>query len=207
MVRVADALVIDLTGSPPAEVSDGDLVVRARAGEQAAWDGLVERFSGLVWSVARAHRLDDADAGDVVQTTWLRLVEHLDSIRQPGAVGAWLATTARRECLRVIRRDKREIASEDAGVYERAPEDDAPDTGLLDDERDELVRAAMEELPDHCQRLLRVLMADPAPSYREVSAALDMPVGSIGPTRGRCLERLRTHLERAGVSHETARTA
>ena len=127
--------------------------------------------------------------------TWLRLVTHLDTIRDPDRVGAWLATTARHECLRVLRKAGRSVPVGDEDELE-APDASSPavETGLLTAERDASLWEALATLSDKCQRLLRVLMADPEPSYEEVSAALGMPMGSIGPTRGRCLENLRRRL-------------
>lgn len=177
-----------------------ELVHAAAGGDQRAFDRLVEQFSGLVWSVARAHRLSDADAEDVFQTTWLRLVEHLGRLRDPKAVAAWLATTARHESFRLLRQAGRSQPTPDDdldGADDRLPD---VDTGVLTAERDVVVWDAFRALGDRCQRLLRVLMADPAPSYDEVSAALDIPVGSIGPTRGRCLQQLRTQLRSRGIS-------
>jgi RNA polymerase sigma factor (sigma-70 family) len=171
-----------------------DLVRAAAGGDQGAWDALVSRYVGLVWATARSHRLGDADAADVVQTTWLRLVEHLDRLRDPAAVGAWLATTARNEALRVIRVRSREVVSDTLDE----PSDDAPlDRGLLEGERDGAVRAAFGHLRERCQGLLRLLAMDEPPSYEEIAASLDMPIGAIGPTRARCLEQLRRHLEGA----------
>jgi RNA polymerase sigma factor (sigma-70 family) len=184
-------------------VSDvGQLVRDAADGDPAAWNRLVERFNGLVWSVARAHRLDSADASDVVQTTWLRLVENLGRLQEPERVGAWLATTARRESLRTLRLSARVLPTEpellpDAGT-------DAPlAAALLASERDRALWTAFGGLSERCQVLLRALVADPPPSYEDVGAALDMPIGSIGPTRQRCLERLRGLAETAGVSRAT----
>ena len=175
----------------------------AAAGDAGAWDDLVARFNGLVWSVARGHGLSTADAGDVVQTTWLRLVERLDTIRDPERLGGWLATTARRECLQTLRRSGRMLPTDDHYQMEsRQPEQEAVDVGLLTSERDRMLWRAVDELSERCRRLLRVLMADPAPSYEEVGAALDMPVGSIGPTRARCLQRLRSLVEAAGLAAE-----
>jgi len=170
----------------------------AASGDEAAWNRLVERYSSLLWAIARAHRLSNADAADVVQTTWLRCVEHLPAIRNPNALGAWLATTARRESLKVLRGAARVQASPelDAVVDSRL----GPADALLLDERDASLWRAFERLPSHDRSLLRVLMADPAPSYEEVSAALGMPIGSIGPTRGRALERLRREVRRAGIT-------
>lgn len=172
----------------PEEV--GELVRLARAGDRGAWEALVDRFSGLVWAVARSHRLDEADAADVLQTTWLRLLEHLDGLRDPDAVGGWLVTTARRECLRVLRQQARQVPTQD----DRIPQDTVPgmlDARLLADERDSALWRSFGKLSARCQALLRMLAADPAPSYEDVSLALAIPVGSIGPTRGRCLQSLR----------------
>lgn len=181
----------------------GELVESARAGDQAAWDRLVERFSGLVWSVTRAHRLGLADAADVSQTTWLRLVEHLGRLREPDRVGAWLATTARHESLRLARRADRERPTVDSALDDVAgPAGTPPETGLLRGERQVALWRALNGVSARCQALLRTLMADPPPSYAEVSAALELPIGSIGPTRARCLEALRHHVEMAGITGE-----
>src|SRR5262245_13067557 len=166
-----------------------DLVRRARDGETDAWVALTDLYTDLLWSLARGLRLSHADAADAVQTTWLRLVEHLDDVQDPERIGSWLATTMRRECLGTLRRrarvaDLTELEDLPAGI-------DPVDASLLQDERDAALWRAFMVLHPRCQRLLRVLMADPPPSYAEVADALDMPVGSIGPTRRRCLEHLR----------------
>lgn len=170
-----------------------ELFRRAEAGEQAAWNAIVDRYTKLLWSVARAHRLGTADAADVVQTTWLRLVEHFGRIEDPERLAGWLATTARRECLQTLRRAGRELVKDVddiiLGVVEECP---VPvDARLLAEERDVALWASFERLSVRCQVLLRILMATPPPDYATVSAELDMPVGSIGPTRGRCLNQLR----------------
>jgi RNA polymerase sigma factor (sigma-70 family) len=181
---------------PPAVVAR--LADRAAAGDARAWDAIVDEFAGIVWAAARAHRLDDADAADVVQTTFVRLVEHLGRLRRRDRLGAWLATTARRECLRVLRQRARVLP-----LGDQLPEacDDRPDHGavLIDQERDAMLWTAFKRLPSRDQALLTMLVADPTPSYEDISAALAMPVGSIGPTRARALERLRAELERCGV--------
>jgi RNA polymerase sigma factor (sigma-70 family) len=180
------------------EVSPGTLVAAAASGDRDAWDALVARFSGLMWSVARGFRLDQADASDVIQTAWLKLLEHLDRLHDPDHVGAWLATTTRNECLRHLRKTGRErpVDVDDLDVVDdRSP---GLDAALLRDETAVELWEAFETLNDRCRTLLRMLMTDPPPAYNEVSAVLDMPIGSIGPTRGRCLARLRTAL--AGIS-------
>jgi RNA polymerase sigma factor (sigma-70 family) len=180
----------------------GGLARSAATGDAAAWEALVARFGGLVWAVARGYRLSPADAADVFQTTWLRLTEHLSRINSPEHVGAWLATTARRESLRVVRAGVRNVPADDATLLHLGQVDDyTPEQALLDAEqamldsqRAKRLWQAFRKLSARCQQLLRVLMATPAPSYAEVAAALDMPVGSIGPTRARCLDQLRQRL-------------
>ncbi|MFD1149625.1 RNA polymerase sigma factor [Saccharothrix hoggarensis] len=168
------------------------VLAAAAGGDQGAWNTLVERYNGLLWSIARGYRLGEADAADVVQTTWVRLVEHLDRIDDPERLASWLATTVRRECLQLIRRTGRQRrAGDDESLDELPDPGPAPDESILADERDAALWRTLAALPERCQRLLRVLMASPPPAYAEVAAALDMPVGSIGPTRQRCLGRLR----------------
>lgn len=176
-----------------------ELVRRAGEGEQAAWDGLVARFNGLVWSIARGYGLGDADAADIVQTTWLRLVEHLGRIREPQYVGAWLATTARREAMRSKRRAARQLPVDDEELDVGDPTA-GPETLVVDADRDQVLWRSLQALSDRCRTLLRILAADPPPSYQDVSAALAMPIGSIGPTRGRCLEQLRAVVRDLGLS-------
>jgi RNA polymerase sigma factor (sigma-70 family) len=172
----------------------------AGEGDPAAWDALIERFGALVWSVARAHRLSPVDAADVSQTTWLRLVEHLGAIQQPERLGAWLATTARRECLAVIRRRSRQVlVDDDFELVEGALDEPAPDGPLLWAEERSALAGAFGRLAERCQRLLRLLMVDPPPPYEEVAVALGMPMGSIGPTRARCLQRLKRELKTSGL--------
>jgi len=173
------------------------LVTAAAAGDEGAWNALVQEFNGLLWGVARAHRLSDADAADVVQATWLRLLEHLGHLRDSSRVGAWLATTARRESLRVLRESGRVVQF---GDDEPEPESDAisPDDALLERERDRALWQAFTRLRGRDQALLRLLVADAEPSYEEIAAALDMPIGGIGPTRQRALQRLRDELDTQG---------
>ena len=178
----------------PAQVAR--LVRAAARDDRAAWNLLVEEFGGMVWAIARAHRLSDADAADVSQSTWLILLEHLDSIHEPERVGAWLATTARRECLRVLRAARRCVLSGDELV--EAAANDPELEALLAAERDRVLWRCFVRLRPSDQALLRLLVAGPRPAYEEISAALDMPIGSIGPTRARALERLQKELEREG---------
>jgi RNA polymerase sigma factor (sigma-70 family) len=165
------------------------LVARISSGDQAAWAALTDRFTNLLWSIARSMHMSSEDAADAVQTTWLRLVERLDDIREPDKVGSWLATAVRRECLAIIRR-RRTVGLPES--WDRAADPADPlDAGLLRDERDAELWRALHNLPARCGNLLRVLVTDPPPSYADVAEALGIPVGSIGPTRRRCLELLR----------------
>jgi RNA polymerase sigma factor (sigma-70 family) len=176
---------------------DGLLAAAAR-GDRAAWEEIVDRFAGLVWATARAHRLSRDDAADVAQTTWLRLVENLDRIQQPERLGAWLATTARRESLRKLRLGARERPSDEPDLFE-TPADNPIDRDLLQSERDGALWEAFSRLSERCKTLLRMLVAEQEPSYEEISAALEMPVGSVGPTRMRCLDRLQQRVARVGL--------
>jgi RNA polymerase sigma factor (sigma-70 family) len=183
---------------PMREGTPGQWVREAADGNAIAWECLVDQFTGLLWSITRSFRLSSAESADVVQTTWLRLVEHLGRIEQPERVGAWLATTARNECLAALRRHRGDSS---ASYLDELPDSGpGPDDELLRDERNAALWHALDHLSDACRTLLRVLATDPPPSYLEVSAALGMPVGSIGPSRARCLEHLRRRMSAAGVA-------
>jgi RNA polymerase sigma factor (sigma-70 family) len=147
--------------------------------------------------MTRDFRLAESDAADVVQATWLRLLEHIDRIEYPERIGSWLATTARHECLRHVAAGKRItlIQNDDTALSDAVSHQPGVDERLLADERAQEVRAAMTRLPSRWQQLLELLMADPPASYAEISDQLGLPVGSIGPTRGRCLDRLRVLLQ------------
>jgi RNA polymerase sigma factor (sigma-70 family) len=173
----------------------GQLVDAAARGDQRCWDEIVRRFERLVWATARAHRLSSDDAAEVAQTTWLRLVENLDRIREPERLGAWLATTARRESLRHIRLHTRELPTDDDERFASSNDPDGSVEALLTEERDQGLWRAFRQLTDRCQALLRLLVAQEEPSYEEIGAALGMPIGAIGPTRMRCLEKLRSYVE------------
>jgi RNA polymerase sigma factor (sigma-70 family) len=175
----------------------------ARTGDPEAWSEIVRRFDGMLWTVVRAHRLSSADAADVVQTTWLRLAENVERLQDPSRVGAWLATTARRECLRTLRRLARERPDEQPP--EPRDGDVTPiDRSILLAARDSELWSAFARLPARDQRLLRLLVAEPQPSYEEIAGTLRIPIGSIGPTRGRALERLRRELERSNQLDDLA---
>jgi len=169
------------------------LVTRARNGQEQAWDALVERYAPLIWSICRRQRLGGADAGDVGQRVWLQLAGHLDQVRDPAALPGWLATTTQRECARVQRAASRAHAAgdpPDAGTIadQHAP---AAEQQLLTAERHAALREALARLPPCCQRLITLLIQDPPVPYATISARLNIPAGSIGPNRGRCLDRLR----------------
>ena len=179
-------------------IPTAQLVAAANCGDTAAWDELVERYSRLVWAVARSFRLSATDAADVSQTTWLRLVEKLDTIKDPDHLAGWLATTAKREALKTLRLAGRESPTFDDGDDLLGPDEAGhaqnPETlALLDDEYKHLWRA-YAGLSESCRALLWLVTVVPLGSYAEVSAALGMPIGSIGPTRSRCLDRLRALL-------------
>ena len=188
----------------PAEVTV--LIHRAAEGDPTAWNAIVDEFSGLLWSVVRGFRLNEAQSADAVQTTWLRLVEHIADLREPEHVAGWLKTTAHRVCLQVIRQGGREQLTdweEDrgpvSGVRYEGPDEDGPEAAAMRQEQQVLVRRALAELPDRHRQLMELLIASPPISYQDISARLGMPVGSIGPTRARILVRLRETLATVGL--------
>ncbi len=179
-------------------VDVADLVRRAATGDCTAWERLVDKFSRLLWAMTRDFKLPESDAADVVQATWLRLLEHIDRIEYPERIGSWLATTARHECLRHLAAGKRVMVGRGRPRrVQRRSSSHQPevDERLLAEERAQAVRAALSTLPSRSRQLLELLMADPPVSYTEISDQLGVPIGSIGPTRGRCLERLRLVLQ------------
>ena len=176
-----------------------ELIDAAGGGDERAWGVIVERFEGLIWATTRAHRLSSAEAADVTQPTWLRLLENLDRIREPERLGAWLAATARHECLRHIRLRARELPAADETVFDLVTDQPPIETALLTRERSAALRRALAGVGERCQALLRMLAAVNPPSYEEIGAALGMPVGAIGPTRARCLDKLRRSPELAGL--------
>ena len=183
---------LDTTSSMMSDVTGVGAVVRAAAGGDArAWNALIDQFARLIWAIARSHGLSVSDADDVTQTTWLKLNEHLDKLRDPDRVGAWLAVTARNESMRQVRRARRDVPFDPMVDVRRPALGPDVDGALLAEERDHALWRAFQSLPPNCRVLLLMLNSDPAFSYEEVSESLEIPVGSIGPTRGRCLDRLR----------------
>ena len=180
----------------PDAIDVAQLVRRAADGDRRAWERLVDQYARLIWSITGEFRLVESDAADVAQTTWLRLLEHIDRIQYPDRVGSWLAATARNECLRSLAARKRVVLSQDyEELHDSAAHEPEIDERLLAAERAQVVRDALSCLPRRWQRLLEMLMADPPASYADISDELELPIGSIGPTRGRCLARLRVLLQ------------
>jgi RNA polymerase sigma factor (sigma-70 family) len=172
------------------------LVRRAAEGDHWAWERLVDQYARLIWAITRDFKLAESDAADVFQATWLRLLEHIDRLEQPARVGSWLAATARNECLRGMAARKRiMLVQDDATLKNDVTSGPEVDERLLAEERAQAVRDALSCLPGQWRRLVELLMDDPPASYAEISDQLGLPVGSIGPTRGRCLERLRVLLQ------------
>ncbi|TCO35369.1 RNA polymerase sigma factor (sigma-70 family) [Kribbella steppae] len=180
-----------MTDEAPARSEAANLVIQAASGDQGAWSRLVDHYARLVWAVTRSFRLGDSDAADVSQMVWLRLLEHIHRV-DPERVGAWLVVTTRRECLRVLAFRKRVLLTYESSAFEAVPGDQPElDADMLADERAVDVRRALESLPDRWQQLMGMLMADPPTPYAEISATIGIPIGSIGPIRGRCLDKLR----------------
>jgi RNA polymerase sigma factor (sigma-70 family) len=172
-----------------------DLVIKAAAGDEASWSELVDRFAGLVWSVARSVGLSEADTADVSQTTWMCFAEHLDGLRDKSRVGPWLATTARREAIRVAQLGVRQVPVDPWGWLDQPDLRVNPEEAAMEQSRALSVHAAVAMLPARCRQLIWALVGDPPATYEELSRDLEMPVGSIGPTRSRCLERVARLME------------
>jgi RNA polymerase sigma factor (sigma-70 family) len=174
------------------------LVGRAADGDGWAWERLVGQYERLIWAITRDFKVGESDAADVAQATWLRLFEHIHRLEQPDRVGSWLAVTARHECLRNLAARKKAVplASGDDTLQEVPAHGPEMDEGLLAAELAQTVRDALSCLPPRWQELVELLMADPPVSYTEISDRLGLPVGSIGPTRQRCLVKLRSLLDR-----------
>jgi RNA polymerase sigma factor (sigma-70 family) len=185
-----------------------DLVMRARNGEKEAWDALVDRYASLIWSICRRHGLGRADTEDVSQAVWLYLLGHLGNLHEPAALPGWLATTARRECVRVLRTgrplaagyvlDAETLPDSQVGLAERE---------VLAAERQAALREAFSDLPERGQRLLALLLEDPPVPYAEIGDRLGIPIGSIGPYRRRYLDKMRRHPAIAALAGTEAATA
>ena len=178
----------------PADVAS--VVLAARRQDPKAWEELFKRYVSLLWSIALRHGLRESDAADVVQTTWLRLIEHIDDVRDPSRVGPWLAKTAQREALRSYTQSRRFVLSDQDEAFDGPDLLLAPvDEELLAREQADAALAALDTLPPTWRSLVGLLTQDPPLSYEEIGADLGVPVGSIGPTRGRCVRRMRALLE------------
>jgi RNA polymerase sigma factor (sigma-70 family) len=171
-----------------------ELFIRARAGDAAAFDALVRELNPLLWHVVRAQGLGSEEAADVVQTTWLELVQRLRDIRSPQALTGWLVTTARRQAWHVRSRQRRH-AQEGAETVADIPDANAGPPDLAEaSERQRVLWRHVQSLSDRCRELLRIVAFVDRPDYDVVAEALAMPRGSVGPTRGRCLAKLRAAL-------------
>jgi RNA polymerase sigma factor (sigma-70 family) len=181
------------------DLSTADLVRAARGHDHGAWEELVGRYGGMVRGVAASYRLSESDVADVAQNTWLRAFERLDTLREPDRLGGWLATIARRECLAILRRTVREVTDGllDDDVRSTAP---GPEATVLAVEARGMVRRAVAELPVRRRALIGTLFGEAEVGYADVSRVLDIPPGSIGPTRGRVLRMLRQALEQDGLT-------
>jgi RNA polymerase sigma factor (sigma-70 family) len=182
------------TGQPDRGARIAGLVSAARDGSEDALGQIVTEFSPMLWHVARAAGLSPDDAQDVVQTVWMSLLSHLDDIHTPGALAGWLATTTRREAWRVRGAGRKQVPADQnwlAELPDRGP--GSEELAIIGDGRRALW-SAIGQLTPRCQELLRIIAFVPRPDYRAVAAELGMPVGSIGPTRGRCLAKLRALL-------------
>jgi RNA polymerase sigma factor (sigma-70 family) len=186
------------TESPSVWEAAATLFERWRDGESDALDDLVRLLSPMLWQVVRASGLDAATSEDVVQTTWLALVRSGESITQPRAVAGWLCTAARRESWRVAKQSSRQLPVEDETIARRLPDSPAPESRVVLDDDNARLWDCLHKLSERCQRLLRIVAAEARPDYSVIATELDMPVGSIGPTRGRCLDKLRQELALAG---------
>ena len=185
------------------------LVTSARNGDKYAWDELFERYAPLIWSICRRYRLSQMDADDVGQNVWLQLVGHLAAIREPAALPGWLATTTRRECCRVLRTTQQQQAPDhwrdNAGIADTMT--GTVESELLRAERSAALREALTQLPPDSRRLIALLIQDPPVPYAEISVKLGIPVGSIGPHRARCLQKLRRHPAIVALINAEAQTA
>lgn len=180
-----------------------ELLANAARGDESAWNDILRRYRPLVLSVCRRHRVTGADADDVGGNVWLRLVANLRTIREPAALPGWLATTAQRECLMLLRNRSRQVQKEEMEIADEF--EPGSDTRLLAEEQQNALREAMGRLPHRDRTLLAMLFSDPPTPYTEISSSLGMPIGAIGPTRQRCLARMRRTPAVAALLHVYSR--
>lgn len=197
----------DPEGSRPREVwADASACFRRWAdGDQGGLDDLVGVMTPVLWHVVRAYRLAPETTEDVIQTTWLALVRSRDSIQDAVAIGGWLTTTARREAWRVSQKSGRDIPVDDQEFAVRLPNQRSAEQDAVEHDEQDRLWLAVGTLNERCQRLLRIVAFEHRPDYSQVAVALDMPIGSIGPTRSRCLAKLRAVLGNDAVEEETSR--
>jgi DNA-directed RNA polymerase specialized sigma24 family protein len=172
------------------DVDLGGLLGQAAGGDARAWGMLVDRLAGLVWAVARGHGLNKADAAEVSQVTWQALATSLGAVTDPGQVGLWLAAKARRESMRLLRQDGRDVSSERSGDWVTGDRGREAIDDLARPGRDAALWRAFEALDGDCKALLRVLLADPPLSDNELSEVFDLPIADIAQLRARCFDGL-----------------
>ncbi len=189
------------TAEDPASVWDaaGSAFARWRAGDAAALDDLVRVMSPILWHVVRATGLDKEQSEDVVQTAWLALVRNAATVGDTQAVARWLCTTARREAWRVSKQGTRSTPVDDDALEWRMPNQPSPESEVVLNDEQSRLWGSLGQLSERCQRLLRIVAMEPRPDYARIAGELKMPIGSIGPTRGRCLDKLRSELQRTGA--------
>jgi RNA polymerase sigma factor (sigma-70 family) len=205
-------VIVMAAGNAPEELPEHDgpapddplpgMVWAAANGDAHAWAQLVDRFAGLVWSICWSYRLNSEDAADVGQLTWLHLLEHLDRIRDPQRLAGWIATTCRRECQAMLRKSRPLVSTEQEQIERLLGGGGAADEPSLTAAEHAALWQAFQLLGEWCQRVLRALVIDAEdgpPSYQAVAATLQVPIGSLGPTRARCLRQLRKLLDNGGI--------
>lgn len=179
--------------------SDSQLIYACREGVDAAWDTLVTRYERLVYTIPRRYGLTQAEVEDVFQSVWLLLLQHLDNIKEPERISAWLVTTARRESIKRRRTSEyKRVRTMDASFFSKLEQTErrTPEEMVIRYEQQQAIRQAMGKLGERCRRLLQMLYYDnPKPSYADIAATLNLAIGSIGAIRGRCLRKLSQILE------------
>jgi RNA polymerase sigma factor (sigma-70 family) len=183
------------------QLTDSELVSQCLQGDSAAWEALIKRYRRLIYSIPIRFSFTTADASDVFQSVCLKLIEHLHELKDETKVSAWLITTTTRQCIYVRSQKFRETGGNEEELEEPSdPSENVEDTRVQIEEQ-QRIRESVDQLPDRCRQLIELLYFDAsAPSYEEVSRSLSMPVASIGPTRARCLDKLRIILRRRGIT-------
>jgi RNA polymerase sigma factor (sigma-70 family) len=182
--------------------SDAELIQACRQGQRHAWQNLIDKYERLVFSIPLSYGLNRADAADIAQLVFTILLQSLDNLQPDSHLGGWLATVTRRHTWRWIERHRREFATEDLEITNKQPlwSNEAEERTIEQWEQAEWLHQGLNHLDDHCRQLLLTLyFAEDQPSYAEVARQIDIPVGSIGPTRARCLEKLKRLLEEKGA--------